>query len=86
MSVVEDNQHVLCQCPAHDAARDVCCRAIAALRPTVRPFAVGNPMLPLSVSNLVSPDVCLDPHPELIPQALAITSQFFKQIAATRPF
>ena len=83
---VEDNEHVLCHCPVHDAARHTCTNALDALIPV----AVGSsphPMLPLSVDSLVAPERFLaDRHSHLLTRVLTITSTFFKQIAATRSF
>jgi hypothetical protein len=78
----EDNHHVLLECPAHEAARDVCCLALSRLVP----FALPNPLIPLSLGGLISPETDCASYPHLIPHALTITAAFFKQIAVARAF
>ena len=78
----EDNHHVLCECPQYSAARDACHDALSHLFPSSQP----NPLLPLSVDRLISPETACANTPLVIPQALAITTAFFKQIAAIHVF
>ena len=78
----EDNHHVICECPAHDAARDVCYLALSHLVP----LSLPNPLIPLSLDGLISPETACASYPHLIPLALNISAAFFKQIAAARAF
>jgi exonuclease III len=80
----EDNHHVLCECPAHDGPRDACRLALTRLFLPCQP----NPLLPISIDTLISPDIACARagYPSRAPQALFITTTFFRQIAATRAF
>ena len=79
---VEDNDHVLCHCPIHDAARVTCLNALDAMFDP----NVPNPMHPITANKLISPDMFLSSFPRLIPSAFSITSSFFKHISLVRPF
>lgn len=79
----EDNEHVLCHCPAHDAARNICIKSLEAMFPNNSHI---NPMLPISSDKLISPDIPLSSFPTLFDSALTITSAFFKHIAMIRAF
>jgi hypothetical protein len=79
---VEDNDHVLCHCPVHDAARNTCLNALDAMFDPNIP----NPMLPLTANKLISPDMYLSSFPRLISNALSVTATFFKQISLIRSF
>ena len=79
----EDNEHVLCHCPAHDAARHTCINSLDAMFNDDGP---SNPMFPITADKLISPDIPLSSFPKLIDSALTITSTFFRHIAMIRAF
>jgi hypothetical protein len=78
----EDNHHVLCECPQYSTARVECHDALSRLFPPSQP----NPLLPLSVDHLISPEAAGASDPHIIEQALAITAAFFKRTAAIHVF